>query len=291
MFLVGRGTAPFGEPIAPPAAAAAALALGAALAATHVANQIADRESDRANAKLPYLARGLVTPRAARALGAAALLAFAAALPAAPPRLVPLLVAALLLGGAYAVPPLSLKERAGWDLAANAFGYGGVAFAIGWGTRAPVVLSEVAPAAAPWVLAVGAVFAATTVADEPGDRAAGQETLAVRLGTAGARRLAVALMAAAAVVAVVVAAPVPGVLAVASLGALLAAFARPSPGRDHLAFQVSAALPVAYAGVRWPAFGLALVALFVGTRAYHERRLGIRYPAPGAPREAPRGAP
>ncbi len=282
--------APVGAGPLPPAPAAdalvAAAALAAALVATHVANQIADRESDRANGKLPYLATGIVTLRAARALLLGSLLLFASMLPLVPSRLAPLALLALALGLAYAMPPLLLKARAGWDLAANAIGYGGIAFALGWGSVAPLEPLAVAVAAAPWVLAVGAVFASTTVVDAPGDAAAGQRTLAVSLGAPRTRRLALLLLVASAAVAAATRAPAPLALAAAALPTTLIVLVRPSPAADHRAFQVAAALPALYAAARAPLFGVALVIAFAAARAYHAARFALRYPALGAPASA-----
>jgi 4-hydroxybenzoate polyprenyltransferase len=287
MFLIGRAAARRAVPDAPPLADAAVLAtaaaVAAALVATHVANQIADRASDRANRKLPYLAGGLVTPSAARVLLAAALLLFALLLPLVPWRLAPLALLGLALGLAYAAPPLHLKARAGWDLAANAVGYGGLAFAFGWGSAAPLAPAAVAAAAAPWVLAVGAVFASTTVVDAPGDAAAGQRTLAVRLGAPRARGLALLLLVAAVLAAAAARAPAPLLLAAAAIPTALRALLRPSPAADHHAFQVGALLPTLYAAARAPLYGVALLAAFAAARAYHAARFGLRYPALGAP--------
>jgi len=264
----------------------AAVALCVALVATHIINQLADRESDRVNAKLPILAAGLVTPRGAAALLAGLALAFFAALAAVPPQLRLIEVVALLLGIAYSAPPLSLKTRAGWDLAANALGYGGIAFAIGWGTAAPLAWGRLASSALPWVLAVGGVFAATTVADEAGDRAAGQGTLGVRLGPRRARVAALFFMAGAAAAAAVVSARAPLFLSLATLPVLALPILRPSRAADHVAFQVSAAIPTLYAAARRPLFAAVLLILVVATRTYFGLRFGIRYPAFGESRRA-----
>jgi 4-hydroxybenzoate polyprenyltransferase len=294
-----RGAGGGAAPVASGArdAALAALALGAVLVATHVANQLADRESDRANGKLPYLSGGLVSVRAARVLLGASLAAWVGLVVALPASLAALEGVALALGAAYAMPPLALKARAGWDLAANAIGYGGVAYAIGWESAsragapalAPPELAALAAGAAPWALAVGGVFAATTVVDEPGDRAAGSRTLAVRLGPGAARRIAALLMLAAAAAAAVTGARAALLLAGLALLPLMAPLVRPSRAADHVAFQASALLPTGYVAIRWPLFGAALAATFVVVRVYHARRFGLAYPALGAPRYEARG--
>lgn len=257
-------------------------ALACALLATHAANQLSDEASDRANGKLPHLALGLVSRDAAKRM-TALLVALACALLALAPRAQwPLLAGSLALGIAYTAPPLTLKRRAGWDLAANALGYGGLAFAIGWGSIAPPDRATAAQAA-PWILAVGAVFAATAVVDARGDAAAGARTLAVALGASRARWLAVALMAAAAGAAWLAGARTALLLALGSIPAMIAASVRPSPRADHLAFQIGAALPAVAAAMLAPLFGVALVAAGVVSRIYFRARLGRGYPHVGAP--------
>jgi 1,4-dihydroxy-2-naphthoate octaprenyltransferase len=181
---------------------------------------------------------------------------------------------------------LSLKSRAGWDLAANAVGYGGIAFAIGWGTTAPLATAPLAAAALPWVLAVGAVFAATTVVDEPGDRSAGAQTLAVALGPPRTRAVACALLLLSIASSVATRATASLALAAASLPFMLLAWRGPSRRSDHLAFQVAAGLPALTAAWLAPLFGAALVSTALATRAYYRVRFGWGYPHLGAPARA-----
>ncbi|MFN0151060.1 MAG: UbiA family prenyltransferase [bacterium] len=275
--------------------APALLAFGAlafALLATHAANQLADEESDRVNGKLPHLALGLVSRGAAKQMVAACLAVACALIALSPATQWLLLAASAALGLAYASPPLVLKRRAGWDLAANAIGYGGLAFAVGWGSAAPVAFLGVILAAAPWMLAVASVFAATTVVDAPGDAAAGARTLAVALGTRRTRQLAIALMAGAAGVAWMIGARTAFFLAAGSIPALVVAAVRPTPRTDHLAFQIAAALPTLVAAIRAPLFGAALVACAVTARLYFRARFGRDYPHVGEParRDATRAA-
>jgi len=258
-------------------------ALACALLATHAANQLCDEASDRENGKLPHLALGLVSRAAATRLAAICLAIACALIALSPSTQRPLLAASLLLGIAYSAPPLALKRRAGWDLAANAVGYGGLAYAIGWTSVAAADPAAVIPSAAPWILAVGAVFAATTVVDAPGDAAAGARTLAVALGASRTRTLAIALMIGAAAAAWGVGARTALLLALGSLPALVLARARPSARTDHLAFQIAAALPTLAAALRAPLFGAALFAAGVAARVYFRARLGRDYPHVGAP--------
>jgi len=164
--------------------------LSGVLAAAYVLNQIFDLESDRLNGKGHFLTRGLFRPRT---LVLVALVCFvAASLLYANTRSVQRLplVAALLLSFTYSLPPLRLCARPWLDLAANAVGYGGLAFVIGGGA----VSNDVIPltvAAVPWILLVAGTFLHTTILDLEGDAAAGKRSTAVAIGEARSALLAV----------------------------------------------------------------------------------------------------
>lgn len=246
------------------------VALSLVLCGGYLVNQIVDFESDRRNGKGLFLQRGLFTRRT---YATAAVLAVAAGLLLAwRTRQTPLgiaLAAALVL--AYSVPPLRLSARAGWDLAANAVGYGGLApwIGAGGGPLRPEF----------WIatsLAVGAVFVHTTLLDTAGDRATGKHTLGVALSPRAARGLALLLSL-----------PAPVLLrgagwpaaAAAGLTALLCAAATRGrcPSRT-VCVGATAAFAAAAALAWWP-FGPALLLLVLATRVYYRRRFGLAYPA------------
>jgi 4-hydroxybenzoate polyprenyltransferase len=155
--------------------------LSGVLAAAYVLNQIFDLESDRLNGKGLFLTRRVFRIRTMLLI---ALVCFAgASLLYSNTRLIqriPLL-AALVLSFVYSLPPLRLCARPWWDLAANAIGYGGLAFVIGGGAASndvvPVILGAV-----PWVLLVAGTFLHTTILDVEGDAAAGKHTTTVIIG-------------------------------------------------------------------------------------------------------------
>ena len=96
---------------------------------------------------------------------------------------------ALILGWAYSVPPVRLKTRAGFDVAVNSLALGTFGPLAGWAAVSPD-LSDF-----PWVMALQGTLAAiglylpTTLADLEADRAAGRQTIAVRLGASTTYRL------------------------------------------------------------------------------------------------------
>lgn len=146
-------------------------------------NDLHDLRSDRTNprkATAPLVTGALSAERLRRWYYAIAGATLVSALVVGPLFVLGVL-AVLLLGWAYSVPPLRLKTRPGWDVAVNALVVGVVSPAAGWAiTRTPWEF--------PWPFAViGLLFAAalylpTTVTDLAADTGAGDTTFAVRYG-------------------------------------------------------------------------------------------------------------
>jgi chlorophyll synthase len=113
---------------------------------------------------------------------------------------------ALVLGWAYSVPPVRLKTRAGFDVAANSLALGTFGPLAGWAAVNPDLGDF------PWLMALQGTLAAiglylpTTLTDLAADRAAGYRTIAVRLGAQSTYRLGFAFWIAAAGLSVVLAA-------------------------------------------------------------------------------------
>jgi chlorophyll synthase len=113
---------------------------------------------------------------------------------------------ALVLGCAYSVPPVRLKTRAGFDVAVNSLALGAFGPLAGWAA----VTSELR--GFPWLMALQGTLVAvglylpTTLADLEADRAAGYQTIAVRLGARTTYRLGFVAWIAAAGLSVVLAA-------------------------------------------------------------------------------------
>lgn len=154
------------------------------MGAIYIINQICDKESDTANNKLFLVAQGLVKVRVL-VLEVAILLISAVVWAALwfgnNLGYLALIVISIFLGVIYSVPPIRLKARPFLDLLANAAGYGGITFLIGWGIAAPINADAVWNII-PYVLCVGAAFVNTTLPDLNGDRAHGDRTTGVILG-------------------------------------------------------------------------------------------------------------
>jgi len=271
--------------------------LSGVLATAYVLNQIFDVESDRLNGKGHFLTRGVFRPRVMVLIallcfvGASLLYQNTRGAQRAP------LVAALLLSFVYSLPPLRLCARPWLDLAANAVGYGGLAFVIGGGAVSNDILS-LSLVAVPWVLLVAGTFLHTAILDLPGDAAAGKRTTAVAFGARQSALLSVAFGVAAFALSTAprlrggrmdwVAVTVTGGAAVAFLAAYvllvraqrLAAFERLAvrSRASSFAVQIPTALVALAAAWSDPSFLVLLVPLVAFAHVYNRARFGTSYP-------------
>ncbi|MDV3220348.1 UbiA prenyltransferase family protein [Intrasporangium sp.] len=146
-------------------------------------NDLHDLPTDRLNPRRAGapLVTGLLTARdmaiwhavlSLSAVGAAALVG---------PRVAAATAVVVLLGRAYSAPPLRLKVRAGWDVAANAVVVGLVAPVAGWSLHRAV--ADYPPLLGVLGMTVAAaLYLPTTALDHDPDEHAGMDTFAVRWG-------------------------------------------------------------------------------------------------------------
>jgi 4-hydroxybenzoate polyprenyltransferase len=255
--------------------------------AIYVLNQMADADADLRNRKLFLVPHRLVSSRflwtEVAVLLAPALLLLVFRQPAgpAPAHVAALLLSSLAMGAAYSVRPVRLKARAGLDLAANAVGYGIIAFGVGWLSVAPLSRDTWATAL-PYALSVGACFAFTTIPDIPGDAANGDATLGVVLGARRTARLGILLLLAACAASFAVGNYVALTAIVPATAAYGVAERKVSrKGSDPHLTRTTQIVILALSLIA--AFCLPLylpwLAVVVGwTRWYHAKRFGVRYP-------------
>ena len=164
--------------------------------AGYIINQIADVETDRANNKLFLVAQGYVK---LPLLKLEAVVLFLAAIGGAVALFrqswiyLGLFAISSVLSVIYSVRPFRLKGKPILDLLANAIGYGGIAFLVGWGATA-TLNTEALRQAVPYVFCVGAAFVNTTLPDLKGDTAYGDRTTGVLLGVRRACLLSLFLL-------------------------------------------------------------------------------------------------
>ena len=161
-----------------------------AWAAASAINDVHDLETDRRNPRKATapLMRGALTPEAVRLaayLAAVAALAGAAVIGV---DFAVLTAGVLLLAWAYSVPPLRLKTRPGADIASNVVAVAVLPLLAGWAVARPI------PEFPWWFLpqsaaVLVALYVPSTLVDLDADLAAGDRTIATRLGRPGAYRL------------------------------------------------------------------------------------------------------
>ena len=270
--------------------------LTALLASAYVANQIFDQTSARFNGKGLFLTHGVFRTRTMIAIALACFLGASWLFQRVDGAQRIPLIASMLLAFTYSLPPLRLCSRPWLDLAANAIGYGGLAFAAGAGGVSDYALQAFLDAY-PWMFLVGATFLHTTILDVDGDTAAGKRTTTVAFGVARSAHLATAFAAIAFAVAVwravaqhgsVLAAVITSlalafflfasvvVLRTERLDALSRAAARSKASARVV--QSIAALVALWAGIRDPILFALFVPLVVAARYYYRARFHIRYP-------------
>ncbi|HEU4365912.1 MAG TPA: UbiA family prenyltransferase [Candidatus Krumholzibacteria bacterium] len=270
--------------------------LSALLACAYVLNQIFDRESDALNDKGHYLTRGVF---GMRLMVLIALVCFAGASllfqRAAPGQRFPL-VLAFVLATTYSLPPLRLCARPYFDLAANALGYGGLAFVIG-ATGHGAYFGDAWRNGVPWVFLVGATFLHTTILDVDGDAAAGKRTTTVAAGVRVSAWIAVLFAFGAVgdaawsfldrgtrvfpvlITGIAFAAFVVAAVMIERALRLGPASTRGARARaSSLAVQAVTALVAVTAVLRDPLMLLLLLPLLVAARAYYRARFGLSYP-------------
>lgn len=257
--------------------------LTAIMITAYLINQVFDQDTDRRNNKGHFLTRGILGVRTVVAM---ALVSFAVASvtyqDTAPAQRLPL-VAALVLSLVYSLPPIRLCARPFLDLAANAAGYGGIAFASGFLAHDPSG-SAAAVRALPWVFLVGATFLHTTILDRGGDAATGKITTAVATGERPASVIALVLALSGPAAAWLEGSTVAIALTLASLPLFAAGAAAHLLGWNSRArvssYVVQAAtLFVAVAAAAAEPRYLALVVPIVAvSRPYYRARFGVGYP-------------
>lgn len=248
------------------------------MGAAYIVNQVFDVETDRLNKKLFLVAEGYVN-RTAVWLEAGILFAFSIILGfrmfGPGPGL--LMAASGALGLLYSVPPFKFKARPFLDMLANGFGYGMLAFAAGWVSHGRYS-DAVWLAAAPYALAVAAVYLNTTIPDREPDKATGNVTTGVLLGTAVTAWMALGLM----VLSLALALALADLVCAAAAGCALPLFAvAAATGRMKwvmLSYQAGALALVALVGAIFPVFFALLAAIFLALRFYHKWRFGMDYP-------------
>ncbi|NIO00924.1 MAG: hypothetical protein GTO42_02085 [Candidatus Latescibacteria bacterium] len=253
------------------------ICLTAILITAYLLNQIFDRESDERNRKCFYLSQGIFGVRTllVLSLGFYLVASFTFRRLDEPHRIP--LIAALILSLTYSLPPFRLCARPFLDLLANAVGFGGIAFILGYGLFFNDLM-ESAQLSLPYVLLVAATFLHTTVLDVEGDRETGKISTSVRIGIGPSKLVALVLHGFAVAAAISWSTTLAIVITATTLP--FTAYALKSTDRRMSSVQAQAATLIVTLGavLLWPVYIAILLPLVILSRYYHQRRFGIIYP-------------
>lgn len=256
------------------------LVFSMSVGAVYALNQLADKETDLKNSGFALLAQGGVKPRTAWV--AAAVLALCAILGpiASAPLVACFSLAALATGCVYSFRPFSFSGRPVLDFLSNAFGYGVVAFGLGWHMAGRELLTHsFLAAAAPYFLLMCAGSISSTLPDYEGDLATGKNTTAVVAGRMRAHLLATALVLLAAGTAVYSRDPVALVCAVICLPIYAAYALHPSVHLMEATYKVGGAMLVFLAAFVYPVIAIPSAIVLFATVGYFRFRHGVSYPS------------
>ena len=250
------------------------------MGAIYIINQICDKETDAANNKLFLVAQGHVKLRLL-VLEAGMLLVSAVVWAGLwfgnNLSYLVLIGLSILLGVIYSVRPVRLKGRPFIDLLANAVGYGGIAFLIGWAIAAPMN-GEALRRIIPYALCVGAAFVNTTLPDLNGDSEFGDRTTGVILGAKLSCLLSLALLVGAVLAAWWVRDMIPLFTALLCLPPFIYMNFRRERRVIIFAARVGILILSLIACVLVPFYLILLAGSLIIVRWYYSARFGITYP-------------
>ena len=248
--------------------------------AGYIINQIADKETDLANNKLYLVADGYVNLTLIKVQAA---VLFLASIIWAVVRFhhswsyLMLIAVSTVLGVIYSVRPFRLKGRPILDLLANAIGYGGVAFLLGWTATAALDV-EALQRAIPYVFCVAAAFVNTTLPDLQGDSAHGDHTTGVVLGVRRACQLSLFLLVIAILSAWIVSDEIALISGLVSVPFFVYMNAAPKRQAIILATRIGILALSLVACVLIPPYLLLFGGTLLFVRWYYGARFGIVYP-------------
>jgi 4-hydroxybenzoate polyprenyltransferase len=254
------------------------LLYSALMGGVYILNQIVDRETDRKNEKLFLISGGMVPiPCAVCEMS----ILFA----------VPLIVSffmettyfilvliSLVMGVLYSVPPVRMKGRPLADLAFNALGYGLVNFLVGWAASGGIDKAAFIQSV-PYCLAVGGVFANTTIPDIEGDRADRAITTGVLLGEVRTALLGFLLILLSVVASIVLRDFVCLCAALVASPFFAVAVLKKDRKWYLRSFRIGAPTLVIAAVVLFPYYLALLLITLLSMRFYYRRRFDLAYPS------------
>ncbi len=250
------------------------------VAGVYIHNQLTDIPNDRANRKLFLLPDGHVSHRAALIL--TAMLWSAGILWSATQGIRSVLfLLAIVLGLLYnGLRQPGWKSRPLLGLVANSLAHGVITFVAGF-TAAGGTIAEGVVRSIPYAFAVGAVYLATTIVDENGDRLTTKRTFCVVYGRVACTRWIAGLVFAAAVIAAVNGDMWMAAAAIVSLVPFFLLLRAPDVENAQRAAVIAVGALALAVAARWTTLFVLAAATFTATRYYYRLRFGVVYPKLG----------
>ncbi|MDI6840334.1 MAG: UbiA family prenyltransferase [bacterium] len=243
----------------------------------YILNQIIDIESDRINKKLYLLSEGYIPVKQAWIW---MMSLFAAALTLSIPfttQFKIILLLSLLIGILYSVPPFKFKGRPILDLLSNSFGYGTLAFSLGWLVGNPFS-KETLIFSLPYFFAVGAVFLNTTIPDIEGDRKTNELTTGVLLGERRIYWLSTVFLFISLGFAICLKDWLCVIACCCSIPLFILALIKHNLKTCFISIRIGAPILVILIGIKFIWFIPLLIILFLAIRIYYKYRFNIIYP-------------
>ena len=247
----------------------------------YILNQLADIEVDKKNGGLPLIASGVVTIKAAwLCSGFLSLLSIFIPLLFHQPLISLFAIASIVTGVLYSFKPFFFSGRIILDFLSNAFGYGCVAFGVGWLVGGKDILSiEFVIASLPYFLLMCSGSINSTLPDIEGDKIEGKFTTAVVLGKSRAHILSTVLLISSSVISIMTKDYLAMGCALLSLPIYFGYMFFPSRLMMEATYKIGGALCMLSAFVIMPLILLISCCLFYLTRIYFKIRHKVSYPS------------
>lgn len=251
------------------------------MSSTYIINQVVDKVSDKINEKLFLIPYGIITERTALVISVIlGICSLIWGYFVGKTVLLILYLISLILGLLYSLPPLQAKGRPFLDIIFNAFGYGCIAFCVGWSVAEKLSIHSFTIALG-YILLVSAVFINTTIPDIPGDKKSGKVTTGVFLG----RRLSSILSTITFFLALIYGFLEMDILILlpSFLGAVFSVLSLWDDSADmiitKLSYRVPALVFVLLVAIKFPIFLIFNLLILIILRKYYKSRFGLDYPS------------
>ncbi len=247
----------------------------------YILNQIADINVDKKNGGFPLIASGVVSLK--EAWYSVIFLSFITVgfpLFMKYPLLSFFSLATLATGVLYSFKPTFFSGRLFLDFISNGFGYGCIAFGVGWWAGGKdIFTSEFIIASLPYFLLMCSGSINSTLPDVEGDESEGKRTTAVVLGLMKAHFLSTLLLIISLSISIVTKDYIASICALVSLPFYIIYYFYAKRFMMEATYKIGGGICMIIACILMPYILLLSGFIFYGTRIYFKKRHGISYPS------------